>query len=480
MIDRARRLFWILLLLLIGASSFFPGVRCAETDDSSHAPPQQKDRGQGLLVPPWSTEILSLNVDLPYPPKNGLPVAGALPGSVASDDTDDPRPIDLPVQKAFINVEGSAVDRIGTPKDVQANDIWQRIRRGFKIPHYISPLVAERLNWYLKHKNYLEQVLSRAKPYLHYILEEIEKRNSPSELALLPIIESGFNPFATSVAHATGLWQFIPSTGHIYRLKQDWWIDERRDIVASTKAALDYLNGLHKEFNNWHLALIAYNWGEAHLSHALLKNQHRHLSTYPAHLSMPREARYYIPQLEAIKTIILNPEKYNVRLPDIANQAYLVVIETQEKLDVATAARLADLSLSDFLQLNPAYQRPVIHLSHRSSLLLLPVNHAEQFQKNLALYKNDHTNQLSAWKMYHVAYHTSPEYLAHKFNIKRKNLLLANGLSQNTRFVTGDVLVPRTFYATLAWYHQEKLMGKGANHRTSHRNHRHKKYHTNH
>ena len=193
-----------------------------------------------------------------------------------------------------------------TPPD----DLWQRMRNGFAMPDLDSPLVADRQAWYLNRPDLLKRIFERSRRYLHHIVGELEKRGMPTELALLPIVESSFNPLAYSSARALGMWQFIPSTGKSYKLQQNWWFDQRRDIVASTSAALDYLQYIYEMHGDWHLALASYNWGEGAVGRAIAKNQARGLPTDYLSLKMPGETRYYVPKLQAIKNIIAQPQLF--------------------------------------------------------------------------------------------------------------------------------------------------------------------------
>ncbi|MCU0925288.1 MAG: transglycosylase SLT domain-containing protein, partial [Hydrogenophaga sp.] len=186
-------------------------------------------------------------------------------------------------------------------------DIWERIRRGFGIPDLEGDLVRDREQWYATRPDYIERMTARSERYLFHIVEEIERRNMPMELALLPFIESAFNPQAVSSARAAGMWQFMPATGQSFDLKQNAFRDDRRDVLASTRAALDYLQQLHNRFGDWHLALAAYNWGQGNVSRAITRNQRAGLPTAYTDLTMPQETRMYVPKLQAVKNIVARP-----------------------------------------------------------------------------------------------------------------------------------------------------------------------------
>ncbi len=266
-------------------------------------------------------------------------------------------------------------------------DLWARMRLGFGLPDFNNSLIREHENYYASHPEYLRKTFDRSRKYLYYIVEEVEKRGMPAEIALLPMIESAYNPKAYSRAHAAGIWQFIPSTGRSFGLKQDNWYDGRRDILAATKAALDYLQELYGMFGNWELALAAYNWGEGALGNSVSRNQARGESTDYFSLKMPSETRNYVPKLIAIRNIIANPRSFGLSLVDMPNRPYFTTIAHQQVLDVKTAAKLADMSVSEFIALNPGYSKTL--LTAHSQNLVLPIDKAERFAQNLDQWKRD-------------------------------------------------------------------------------------------
>ncbi|HWX10466.1 MAG TPA: transglycosylase SLT domain-containing protein, partial [Trinickia sp.] len=208
--------------------------------------------------------------------------------------------------KQTIDVDKSSVDQL-TSADT---DLWARIRRGFQMPDLQGDLVDAQVAWYAERPDYVDRMTERSQKYLYYIVEELESRHMPTELALLPFIESAYNPQALSVAKAAGMWQFVPGTGRTYNLKQNMWQDERRDVLASTGAALDYLSRLHDMFGDWYLALAAYNWGEGNVQRAIARNQAAGLPTDYESLRLPNETRNYVPKLQAVKNIVMNPQVY--------------------------------------------------------------------------------------------------------------------------------------------------------------------------
>ena len=224
-------------------------------------------------------------------------------------------------------------------------DLWARIRRGFKMNNLTTDLVANQEQWYATRPSYIGRMTERSSKYLYHVVEELERRNMPTELALLPFIESAFNPQAVSGAKAAGMWQFMPATGKYFALKQNVFRDDRRDVLASTKAALTYLQKLHGMFGDWHLALAAYNWGEGSVGRAIAKNQREGLATDYASLSMPDETRTYVPKLLAVKNIVANPQTFNATLPEIPNHPYFQSVTITRDLDVALAAKLADIKM---------------------------------------------------------------------------------------------------------------------------------------
>ena len=276
------------------------------------------------------------------------------------------------------------------------NDIWERIRRGFAMPDLETDLVRDREQWYAARPDYLLRMTERSRRYIYHIVEELERRNMPTELALLPFIESAFNPEAVSSAKAAGMWQFMPATGKYFDLKQNMFRDERRDVLESTRAALDYLQKLYDMFGDWHLALAAYNWGEGSVGKALARNKARGLPLTYADLQMPNETRYYVPKLQAVKNIVAQPEVFKVQLPMIHNHPFFKSVTIERDIDVTTAARLAEVKLEDFKALNPQMNRPVI-LAAGTPQILLPWDNAAVFERNLQSHAHRPLATWTAW-----------------------------------------------------------------------------------
>lgn len=320
-----------------------------------------------------------------------------------------------------------------------ADDLWQRMRNGFSMPDLDSPLVADRQAWYLNRPDLLKRIFERSRRYLYYIVVELEKRGMPTELALLPVVESSFNPLAYSSARALGMWQFIPATGKTYNLQQNAWFDERRDIVASTSAALDYLQAIYEMHGDWHLALASYNWGENAVARAVAKNQAKGLPTDYRSLKMPTETAYYVPKLQAIKNIIAEPQLFGITLDPIPNRPYFATVERNGTMDIALAAKLADIPVEEFIALNPAYSRPVMPTA-ADSPLVLPVGKVQTFLDNL----REHEAQdkpLSAWLTHKLKKGEKLDTVAKHHGISLARLKQLNGINHRTKIGPGFALL---------------------------------------
>jgi membrane-bound lytic murein transglycosylase D len=325
------------------------------------------------------------------------------------------------------------LDRTAPPAD-----LWQRLRNGFAMPDIQTPLVAERMEWYVANQDYLQRVFERSRLYLFHIVEELEKRGMPTEIALLPIVESAFNPMAYSRAHASGLWQFIPGTGKRYELKQNWWYDGRRDIVASTSAALDYLKDVYDMHGDWQLALASYNWGENAVARAIEKNRREGQPTDYLSLPMPRETRGYVPKLQALKNLILNPQAYGVTLAPIPNEPYFATITKMRDIDVQLAAKLAEMDVDEFVALNPGFSRPLIRTS-MTPRIVLPADKVDTFHENLEKYED---KSLVSWKTYVPKRGENLEAIARKHGLTLGQLKEVNGIAPRSRTVPNLLVVP--------------------------------------
>lgn len=318
----------------------------------------------------------------------------------------------------------------GTPPSFiyseSTDNLWDRVRAGLELAELDSPLTQVHVDWYTKRPDYVARMLDRSRRYLFHIVEEVQKRGMPMEIALLPMVESAFNPQAYSRSHAAGIWQFIPSTGKNYGLKQNLWYDARRDVAAATQAALDYLQKLHADFNSWELALAAYNCGEGCVARAIQKNAARGKPTDYLSLELPPETRHYVPKLMAVRQLVLNPENFGVELADIPNEPYFTQVSLNSgAMDVRSAAKLAGLSVDEFLSLNPAFPRKLIKAGSQVSVLV-PVDHAEVFQSNLDKGEWDRWEPVTAKKGMTVAeiaqqFDTTPERLTEHNKLHLRN-----------------------------------------------------------
>jgi len=304
-------------------------------------------------------------------------------------------------------------------------DTWERIRNGFDLPDVQHKRIQQELNWYKRHPEYIARVVERARPYLHFIIEKVEAAGIPSELALLPIVESAFQPFAYSHGRAAGIWQFIPETGKRYGLKQNWWYDGRRDAHASTISAIKLLKQLHKNFKgDWMHALAAYNTGDGRVKRSIRRNKLKGKSTDFFALKLPKETRAYVPKLLALKMIINNPEEYGIELEEIPDKPYFEQVKLDSQIDLALAAEMANLPLDELYKLNSGYNRWATSPNGPYDLLL-PVTHVEGFKEKLAELP---ANKRIRWVRHRVRKGETLGTIAQKFHtsistIKRVNRL---------------------------------------------------------
>jgi membrane-bound lytic murein transglycosylase D len=322
-------------------------------------------------------------------------------------------------------------------RTVPPEDIWQRIRQGFAMQNLDNVLVRRKTKEYAREHEYLQRMFDRSRMYLYHIVEEIEKRGLPMELALLPMVESAFNPMAYSRAHASGIWQFIPGTGKRFDLKQDHWYDGRRDVVDSTTAALDYLTKLYKMHGDWHLALASYNWGENAVRRAIVRNRKAGKPTDYSSLRMPRETRQYVPKLQALKNIIADPKPYGIDLDPIPNEPYFALVSELPDIDVALAAELAEMPVKEFMALNPGFSRPLIR--SQAARIILPADKVSVFHENLAKHDQD---ALVSWQVYRPRRGETLGNIAKKFRLSIAHLKRVNGIPQRSWQVPKVLVVP--------------------------------------
>lgn len=406
------------LAIIALASALLAG--CAATGGMAGNPPGTPDAGP---IPRSADRVPQRRAAEPVSRTPGIkpgkadPIPFPQPTEVVLTADDEIKPVDLTI-----------------PPD----DLWGRIRKGFGMPDLDSPLVAEHQAWYLNRPDYFRRMTERGRRYMFHIVEEIEKRGLPTELALLPMVESAYNPEALSVAKASGLWQFIPSTGKLYGLEQNSLRDDRRDIIASTQAALDYLQKIYEMHGDWHLALASYNWGEGAVGRAVMRNQAAGLPTDFASLSMPPETRHYVPKLQALKNIIAQPELFGIELEPVANKPYFTQVAEAPSMDLATAARLADVPVSEIRALNPQHKRPVIRAGEGGAQLVLPAHAVDTFMANL---DNQDTRPNSSWRTYTLGAKETLATVARRFRVTEWRLRQFNSLPPATRVGPGSTLL---------------------------------------
>ena len=322
------------------------------------------------------------------------------------------------------------------PSKAEIN-LWQRIYSRYEIKNENNSRSKKYEDWYSARPEYVERMMDRSQKYLFYVVGEVEKRGMPSEIALLPMIESAYNPIANSKSKAVGIWQFIPSTGRLYGLKQDWWHDKRRNVMEATNAALDYLQKLHTLFGSWDLALAAYNAGEGTVGRAIAKNRAKGLPTDYAHLKLPRETKDYVPKLQAIKNIVSNPYKYGLYIDSIPNKPYFTSVEAPAVIDADLAANLAEISYDEFLLLNAEHRRPLIRTNDKTQRLILPINAADTFVKNLS----QNEKPLVSWNIYQPKHNEKIKAIANKFDMQESDLIKTNDLNPQKTIKTSTMML---------------------------------------
>jgi len=406
------------LLLALAMSPWFTG--CATTGE-----PAAVATIDPLPAPPVAAATMpSEPAPAPVAAAASAPEDAADEGGVVAtpiDPVEPDRPVDLFDDRAKV-------------------DLWARVRNGFGMPQIDNDLVRRSEQWYAQRPDYVQRMTERGGRYLFHVIEELDKRGMPSELALLPFIESAFNPQAQSVARASGMWQFIPSTGKDYDLKQNIFRDDRRDVLASTRAALDYLGRLYKMFGDWHLALAAYNWGEGNVQRAIARNEKAGLPTDYLSLRMPDETRMYVPKLQAVKNIVQNPSAFGLELPELRNHPYFLSVPIERDIDVSLATRLADVSVEEFRYLNPQMNKPVI-LAAGTEQILLPYDNANLFVRALA----SHRGPMATWTAWVAPRTLRPADAAKQVGMSEAALREVNHIPPRMLVKAGStLLVPRT------------------------------------
>jgi len=386
------------------------------------------DTTTAVTAPPAASESAP-----PAAPKPPVAAPAPTPPTVAQPSPSPPPPFDGARSTVRPRPPVALIDRTAQP-----DDLWQRIRQGFAMADLDNALVREKMAYYAARPEYLQRIFDRSRMYLFHIVEQLEKRGMPTELALLPMVESAFNPMAYSRAHASGLWQFIPGTGKRFELQQNWWYDGRRDIVASTNAALDYLTYVYEMHGDWHLALASYNWGENAVKRAIAKNRKARKPTDYSSLRMPRETAQYVPKLQALKNIIANPEPFGINLDPIPNEPYFAVVTETPDMDVQLAAALAEMPVEEFIALNPGFSRPLIR-SSVATRIVLPADKVDVFHDNLAKYDE---KSLVSWQVYHPKKGESLVAIAKKHHVSVEDLKRVNGIHPRSSKMPQVLVVP--------------------------------------
>jgi membrane-bound lytic murein transglycosylase D len=354
--------------------------------------------------------------------------------------TPPPPPAAEPAPATPPNLEPRIRSRLDPLDDASSVDLWDRVRQGFAMPDLDTELVRKWEQYYAQRPDYVQRMTARGSRYLFHIVEEIDRRGMPTDLALLPFIESAFDPQARSAAKAAGMWQFMPGTGREYELTQNLFRDDRRDILASTRAALDYLQRLHGMFNDWHLALAAYNWGQGNVQKALARNAKTGKAGDYQNLRMPDETRNYVPKLQAIKNIVAKPESFSLVLPPLDNHPYFITVAIERDIDVILAASLSGLTLEQFQQLNPQLNKPVI-LAAGTPQILLPYDNANRFLRSL----DDHDGPMASWTAWVAPRTLKPMDAARHVGMTEAELREVNRIPARMLVKAGStLLVPRS------------------------------------
>ena len=319
------------------------------------------------------------------------------------------------------------------------SDIWARLRKGFTMKPLDSPQVEREIKWFVNNPEYMQRMMDRARLYLYYIADEVEKRGMPMEIALLPAIESAYKANAYSRARASGLWQFMPGTGRLYGLKANWWYDGRRDVQASTQAALDYLEKLYNDFDgDWHLALAAYNAGEGKVGRMMKYNERKGKPTEYQHLKLKRETLHYVPKLMAMVSIVADPDKYGVKLASIPDEPYFARVETGSQVDLGVVAKLVDVPVDDLHDINPGYTRWATD-PNGPHHLLVPADKKDALIAGLNSLPEEERVQ---WMHHVVKRGDNLHEIARRYRVTVPVIRIANNLRSNLLRSGQDLLIP--------------------------------------
>ena len=409
------------LSALLGVVVLFTGA-CAQWQAPGAAPSADGTAEQtprAVAAPSVETPVL-------LPERATEPPAEATPAPMAL----------APLIPAGILAPALPRGRLDPAQDAARGSLWDRIRSNWDMPGLDGDRVGRWEQYYARQPDYVQRMVTRGSRYLFHIVEEVERRRLPAELALLPFIESAFNPQAQSSARASGMWQFMPATGKDFELRQNVFRDDRRDVLASTRAALDYLQRLHGLFGDWHLALAAYNWGQGNVSRAIERNRRAGLPTDYLSLRMPEETRDYVPKLQAVKNIVVDAARLGLTLPPVENHPFFLSVAIERDIDVAVAAHLAGMSVDDFKDLNPQMNQPVI-LAAGVSQVLLPYDNANRFVQELARMKGP----LATWTAWVAPRTLQPAEAARLVGMSEAQLRAVNRIPARMLVKTGSTLL---------------------------------------
>jgi membrane-bound lytic murein transglycosylase D len=413
--------------------------------------PATNTQGPAPVISSQSPNGIPSRAEAPAATPQAQPTIDNAAVAAASQPQGAPQPPEVPLTPAPTM---GPLTPIGTTAPLAAadvatvaapSDMWDRIRRGLAMTDIDGPLVESRINWYVSKPDYIQRMSERSARYMFYIVEELERRHLPTELALLPFIESAFNPDAVSRTKAVGIWQFMPRTGREFDLRQNSLRDDRQDVVASTNAALDYLESLYAQFGDWHLALAAYNWGQGNVRRAIARNKKAGKPTGYLDLRMPNETRLYVPKLQAVEQIVRNPEAYGLTLPEVPNHPFFESVTIDRDIDVALVAKLSGISEKDFRNLNPAQRQPVI-LSNGTPEILLPWDNATEFKLRLEGYNGP----LSSWTAWVAKRNYTPAQIAKLVQMPEKELRAINNIPPRMLVRKGSTLLVRKHKETQA------------------------------
>jgi len=362
------------------------------------------------------------------------------PNVVVNDDTQEISNSELKKSPA-LDLSGHCLIAEAELKNdpVAYDDLMLQIRSELNLSFPINRRVQNQLRWYANHPNYLKRTFKRGSPFLYLISKEVKKHKLPMELALLPIVESAFDPFAYSYGRASGIWQFVPWTGKRYGMKLNWWYDGRRDVGVSTKGALKYLNRLYKMFNqDWMLALAAYNSGEGNVLKAIKENRRKHRPVNFWSLNLPEETKAYVPKLLALSELVRHPQKYNLKFEPISNKPFLEKIKIGSQIDLGLAAKMAQLNIKDIYKYNAAFNRWATD-PDGPHYLYIPVDKASIFRRNL---KKVPPQKRIKWVRYRVKTGDSLSTIAHKFRTSKKLIMSVNRMSKNLIRIGQKLMIP--------------------------------------